>query len=319
MRLVNHSAEYPRPMSRILFADDDQAMREMVADALMSAGHTVRVVPNGAEALYEVRANPPDLALLDFRMGKPDGLEVCRRIKSDPQFEHLPVVILTADGDIEDRIRGFEAGANDYLAKPFDARELIARVRALLVLSEQTRGLNPTTGLPGGMLIEREFEQRRTAGVPFALCYLDLEHFKSFNDRFGFATANAVIEFVGAELRNVVAGTPHFAGHIGGDDFILMCDQAVARPLADLIQARLREALIRYVPAEIVSKGVYQGRLRSGSEESVPLTRITAVVLYLDPSTMPSLTVLAETAAEGKSHAKVAAETGMVEVEIVAG
>jgi PleD family two-component response regulator len=306
-------------MGRILFADDDPAMRDMVADALASAGHTVRVVPNGSDALVELRANPPDLALLDYRMGVPDGLEVCRRIKSEPQFEHLPVVILTADGDVEDRIRGFEAGANDYLAKPFDSRELIARVRALLVLSEQTRRLNPTTGLPGGVMIEREFEHRRESGAPFALCYLDLEHFKSFNDRFGFATANAVIEFVGVELRNAVAGTPHFAGHIGGDDFVLMCDQPVARPLADLIQARLRQALIRYVPAEIVERGVYKGRLRGGSEETVPLTRVTAVVLYLEPSTMPSLTVLAEMAAEGKAHAKVAAEAGVVEVEIVAG
>ncbi len=304
-------------MGNILFADDDPAMREMVTDALTSAGHKVRAVSNGTDALFQVRADPPDLALLDYRMGVPDGLEVCRRIKGNPQFEHLPVLMLTAEGDVEDRIRGFEAGANDYLAKPFDSRELIARVRALLVLSEQARGLNPSTGLPGGVLIEREFEHRREIAEPFALCYLDLEHFKSFNDRFGFATANSVIEHLGAELRNAVAGTPHFAGHIGGDDFVVMCTQDDARGVVDLVQARLREALVRYVPAEVVASGVYNGRRRDGKEEAVPLTRVTAVVLYLDPATMPSLTVLAETAAEGKAHAKAAAESGMVEMEII--
>lgn len=304
-------------MGNILFADDDPAMRAMVTDALTSAGHRVRAVANGTEALREVRADPPDLALLDYRMGTPDGLEVCRRIKNNPQLEHLPVLMLTAEGDVEDRIRGFEAGANDYLAKPFDARELIARVKALLLLSEQARGLNPSTGLPGGVMIEREFAHRRELGNPFALCYLDLEHFKSFNDRFGFATANSVIEHLGTELRNSVAGTPHFAGHIGGDDFVVMCSQEDARPLVERVQRGLREALVRYVPAEVVASGVYRGRLRNGGEESVPLTRVTAVVLYLDPVAMPSLAVLAETAAEGKAHAKAAAATGTVEMDIV--
>lgn len=304
-------------MGNILFADDDPAMRAMVTDALTSAGHRVRAVANGTEALREVRADPPDLALLDYRMGTPDGLEVCRKIKNNPQLEHLPVLMLTAEGDVEDRIRGFEAGANDYLAKPFDARELIARVKALLLLSEQARGLNPSTGLPGGVMIEREFAHRRELGSPFALCYLDLEHFKSFNDRFGFATANSVIEHLGTELRNSVAGTPHFAGHIGGDDFVVMCSQEDARPLVDRVQRGLREALVRYVPAEVVASGVYRGRLRNGGEESVPLTRVTAVVLYLDPVAMPSLAVLAEAAAEGKAHAKAAAATGTVEMDIV--
>jgi PleD family two-component response regulator len=304
-------------MGNILFADDDPAMRAMVTDALTSAGHQVRAVANGTDALREVRAEPPDLALLDYRMGTPDGLEVCRRIKSNPQLEHLPVLMLTAEGDVEDRIRGFEAGANDYLAKPFDARELIARVKALLLLSEQARGLNPSTGLPGGVMIEREFAHRRELGAPFALCYLDLEHFKSFNDRFGFATANSVIEHLGAELRNAVSGTPHFAGHIGGDDFVVMCSQEDARPLVDRVQRGLREALVRYVPAEVVASGVYRGRLRDGGEESVPLTRVTAVVLYLDPAAMPTLAVLAETAAEGKAHAKAAAATGTVEMDIL--
>src|SRR5690606_12105334 len=108
-------------------------------------------------------------------------------------------------------------------SKPFDARELIARVGALLRLSEQGRGLNPTTALPGGAAIEREFERRRMAGESFTLCYLDLDHFKAFNDRFGFATANAMIEELGRTLRQIVTGTEHSAGHIGGDDFVLMC------------------------------------------------------------------------------------------------
>lgn len=301
-------------MGKILFADDDRAMREMVADALTAAGHSVRAVPNGNAALQELRADPPDLALLDYRMGEPDGFAVCQQIKTDPQLEHLPVLILTAEGDLDNRIRGFEAGANDYLPKPFDARELVARVRALLSLTEQARGLNPSTGLPGGISIEREFALRRERGKSFALCYVDLENFKSFNDRFGFATANSVIERLGHDLRRAVAGTPHFAGHIGGDDFVVMCDQVSAKPLVEGVQRRLREAMARYVPAEVVERGGYAGRTRGGDRDWIPLTRAMAVILYLDPETMPSLAVLAETAAEGKARVKAIASDGVVEL-----
>src|SRR3712207_2211966 len=109
-------------MSVILFADDDLAMRQMVSDLLRAAGHQVRLASDGRTALDEARADPPDLVILDYRMGRPNGLEVCRTIKSTPRLAHLPVLMLTAQGEVEDRIRGFDAGADDYLPKPFDPR-----------------------------------------------------------------------------------------------------------------------------------------------------------------------------------------------------
>src|SRR5690606_38539754 len=108
---------------------------EMVGDVLRAAGHHVRLASNGRAALRAVEEAPPDLIVLDYRMGPPDGFEVCRALKADPRFEHLPVLILTAEGGVEDRLQGFDSGADDYLPKPFDARELTARVRALLRLT----------------------------------------------------------------------------------------------------------------------------------------------------------------------------------------
>lgn len=303
-------------MGKIIFADDDEAMRRMVSDMLASAGHTVRTVSDGPTAIAGIRADPPDLVLLDYRMGAMNGFEVCQRIKEDPQFEHLPVLILTAESGVEDRIKGFAAGANDYLPKPFDARELLARVEALLRLSEQGRGLNPTTGLPGGASIEREFDRRRKGTARFTLCYLDLEYFKPFNDRFGFPTANAIIESVGRVLRRLVADTDHFAGHIGGDDFVLICETSAARSLVEEAQALFRELLVRHVPAEVVQKGSYRGRLRNGVEEDIPLTRINCALLHLDPRATPPFSELGEVAAGTKQQAKAARDTGIVEREI---
>ncbi len=302
-------------MGRILFAEDDASMRSMVVDLLSAANHSVLAVADGEAALLEVRADPPDLVLLDYQMGHPNGFEVCRMIKDDPSLQHLPVLILTGMGDVEDRIKGFAAGANDFISKPFDTRELLARVNALLRLSEQGRDLNPTTGLPGGASIEREFDRRRREGQPFTLCYLDMNDFKSFNDRFGFSTANSVIESLGRHMRHAVTGSRCFAGHVGGDDFVMMTGRAEARPLVEDLQERLRQSLIGMVPAEVIASGMYLGRLRNGVDDYVALTRLIAVLLHLDGETVPSLAELGEMAAEAKPRAKLATG-GIVEIEI---
>lgn len=303
-------------MSTILFADDDAAIRALVGDILRADGHVVRMAASGEEALAEIRRAPPDLTILDYRMGSPNGFEVCRQVKANPQFEHMPVLILTGLGAVEDRIRGFAAGADDYLPKPFDARELAARVRAMLRLTEQSRWLNPTTGLPGGEVIEREFERRRHVGEPFTMCYLDLDQFKAFNDRFGFAVADAVIGAVGKSLRESIFGTGTFAGHIGGDDFIVMCDRDEARAIVDAAQPAVRATLARLVPAEVVARGTYVGKARDRLEGMVPLTRVSAVVLHLDPRLLPRLAELAATAAEVKAVAKDSTVSGIVEMDI---
>jgi PleD family two-component response regulator len=302
-------------MASILFAEDDAAMREMVRDTLRSAGHEIRTVADGTAALDRVREAPPDLVLLDYRIGDPDGLEVCRRIKGDPRLEHLPVLILTAESHVEQRIQGFAAGANDYLAKPFDSRELIARVEALLRLSEQGRERNPTSGLPGGTAIERELQRRRELGEPFTLAYLDLDYFKPFNDHFGFATANAVIEDVGELMRERATGD-RFAGHVGGDDFVVISGTADARAFTEEIQRAFDERLARRVPAEVTRSGSYRGMLRDGEEATdVPLTRLTAALLHLKPARMPTLAELGKLAADAKRRAKSAEPAGIVEVD----
>ncbi|HKP74578.1 MAG TPA: response regulator, partial [Longimicrobiaceae bacterium] len=211
-------------MRRILLAEDDEPLRRMTSMVLSSAGHQVRETPDGASALEELRREAPDLVVLDYRMGDPDGFEVCRRIKRDPATAHLPVLILTAQGRIEDRLGGFDAGADDYLAKPFDTRELLARVAALLRLARRGLDRNPTSGLPGGEAIYQELERRREVGTPFTVAYFDLDFFKPFSDRFGFAVADAAIREAAAALTTVARGRPDvFVGHVGGDDFVFCC------------------------------------------------------------------------------------------------
>lgn len=304
-------------MSEILFADDDEALRRMVGDLLRHAGHTVRLVEDGTRALAEVRRQPPELVILDYRMGRPDGFTVCRQIKDDPRIAHVPVLILTGQSTIEDRLGGFEAGADDYLAKPFDARELLARVTAILRQSRRALDRNPTTGLPGGEAIQREIDRRRAGEAPFSVVYFDLDDFKPFADRFGFATADEAIREAGRAISATAEGRADaFVGHVGGDDFVLVCGADEGRELARIARARFSQALPRHLPEDAVRAGVYRAPDRAGVEREFALTRLSAAVVRVDPARWTSLEHLGEVVAEAKHRAKRAGAAGVVETEL---
>ncbi|HSU16214.1 GGDEF domain-containing response regulator [Longimicrobium sp.] len=292
-------------MSRILFAEDDDALRRMTTQVLTSAGHEVKDVPGGTAALDELRQRLPDLVVLDYRMGDPDGFEVCRRIKHDPATAHVPVLILTAQRGIEDRLGGFDAGADDYLAKPFDPRELLARVSALLRLAQRGRDRNPTTGLPGGDAIYQELERRRQIGAVFTVAYFDLDFFKPFADRFGFAVADAAIREAASAMTTVARGRPDvFVGHVGGDDFVLCCPPEDALHLAEEARRRFDVGVRRHIPAGPGKGDTYRGLDREGNEREFPLTRLSAALVRIDPERWPSVERLGEIVAEAKRHAK---------------
>lgn len=300
-------------MNDILFADDDPAMRAMVSEVLIAAGYRVRLAMDGDGALAELRSAEPAIVVLDYRMGAPDGLEVCRRIKSDPRLEHLPVLILTGEGEIESRLAGFDAGADDYLPKPFDPRELLARVRAMLLLARRGLDRNPTSGLPGGEAMYREFERYRADGKPFCICYLDLDYFKPFSDRFGFAAADRVIRTVGVTLATVTRpGT--FIGHVGGDDFVVFSSGQEVRAQMVAAQRKLREALKEILPGDEGMKDTYRGVDREGIVRDFPLTRLTAALIHVDPATIGSLLDLSEVVADAKRAAKRPGGNGIVQM-----
>ena len=173
----------------------------MVREILASAGHDVHLAPDGASALAAIQAREPELMVLDLVMPGMSGIEVCRAVKLNPFTARIPVLMLTARGDVEHKVEAFEAGADDYLAKPFDPRELRARIVALLRLVRREGDRNPTSGLPGGQAIEDEIARRAKLRERFAICYIDLDNFKPFADTFGFTIADVVIRDMGHAIR----------------------------------------------------------------------------------------------------------------------
>ncbi len=118
--------------ARVLVVEDDSAIAELLEWHLGKAGYAVRQTPDGEEALLIARETPPDLVLLDWMIEGIAGLELCRRLRRLPETANVPIVMLTARGQEEDKVRGLETGADDYITKPFSPRELVARIEAVL-------------------------------------------------------------------------------------------------------------------------------------------------------------------------------------------
>ena len=296
-------------MSYLLFADDNEDMRLMLRDLFRSSGHEVCLAEDGLAALASIREREPDLVILDHSMPGMSGFEVCRNVKRNPFTSRIPVLMLTAQSEVESKIEGFAAGADDYLAKPFDPRELRARVTALLRLVEREGDRNPTSGLPGGHAIEKEIAQRVAKGDPFAVCYLDLDNFKAFADTFGFATADIVIRGLGAAIRDsayavVGEGGGDFVGHIGGDDFIVVTTQPHAEAVVRECARRFRDVIARAVGDEAAESGHFTGVDRDGHIKRFPLAHVSAAVMFVCPQNWVSLAHFGMQAADTKRRAK---------------
>ena len=120
------------PMARVLCVEDDPDIADLVRYNMERAGHKCAIASDGRAALDSVHANTPDIVLLDIMMPKLDGIQVCRQLRSEEEFRELPILMLTAKGEEADVVGGLEAGADDYMVKPFSPRELVARVATLL-------------------------------------------------------------------------------------------------------------------------------------------------------------------------------------------
>jgi two-component system, OmpR family, phosphate regulon response regulator OmpR len=127
-------------MKRILIIEDDRDIVELVRYNLANEGFQVQAASDGSGGLSALKKNPPDLLLLDLMLPKMSGLDICREIRRDESLNRLPILMLTARGDEADRVVGLEMGADDYLAKPFEPRELLARLRSILRRAKDDHG-----------------------------------------------------------------------------------------------------------------------------------------------------------------------------------
>jgi diguanylate cyclase (GGDEF)-like protein len=260
----------------------------------------VTSVANGRQALAELaRADGPSLAILDWSMPEADGLEVCRAIRSNPDSRYVYAILLTSHDRDEDVIAGFDAGADDYVTKPFNTKELRARIRSgarivqlqhqLVAAREELREKamhDPLTGLltRGAFfeLSDHECARARRSKTPLSIVMADIDHFKSINDRFGHPGGDEVLREVARRLEATFRKEDS-VGRYGGEEFVALaigCESADALGLAERFRQAVEcepFALGSESVSVTTSVGVATGAAAEGLED---LVRMADEALY---------------------------------------
>jgi diguanylate cyclase (GGDEF)-like protein len=292
---------------RVLIVDDEPDIRDVLKITLQAEKYEVIEAENGEEAIKIILQKTPDLVLLDYKMPKMDGREVCRRIKKDILLRHLPIIMVTGKGEITDKVDGIDAGADDYIVKPFEPEELLAHIKMILRRAEIDLEANPLTRLPGNISILNELNQRLTSQKLFAVCYVDLDKFKAYNDTYGFERGDNVIKETARILLRTTQelGNPEdFVGHIGGDDFVVVTSIPTADILCPAIIENFDKALKDFYNETDWENGYITAHDRQGAEIKFPLLSISIGVVTNESRKIEHVAQIGEIGAELKAYAK---------------
>lgn len=292
---------------RILLVDDDPDILDILEIALSEENYEILKAKDGKEAIQIIQSKPLDLVLLDYSIPKMNGRQVCLEVKRDILLRHLPIIMVTGKGEVSDKIGGIDAGADDYIVKPFEPKELLARIRMILRRTERDLEANPLTRLPGNVSILNELSQRIEDKALFAVCYIDLDKFKAYNDKYGFEKGDEVIRETARILiqaRQEFGRPDDFIGHIGGDDFVIVTTPTVA----DSISKKIIDDFEKKVPSfynETDRKNGYILALdRQGKEQKIPLLSISIGVVTNEFRKIDHVAQIGEIGAELKEAAK---------------
>lgn len=256
------------PSSRILVVDDVPVNIQLLVTYLAAEGYDVVSAKDGYDAMKAVKEHQPDLILLDVMMPKMNGFKVCEAIKSDDATKFIPVILVTALNELEDKVKGMNSGADDFLAKPFNKLELLVRVRSLLRIKhlhdelqekvielqrtkEELRQLAITDGLTGlynyryfKEQLLQELKRAQRYSLNTAVVMIDIDHFKQYNDKNGHPAGDVVLKDIARLLRDNIRNID-LAARYGGEEFSLILIET-DKPSAKIVSEKIRKLVEDY-------------------------------------------------------------------------
>lgn len=292
---------------KILVIDDTELMVKLTTDVLTEHGYEVVSANNGVDGIKMVASEKPDLVFLDVVMPGIDGFEVCKLLRKDESNNLIPIIMLTAQGNEEDKLAGLELGADDYITKPFNPRELVSRVRNTLLRIDRNRLANPLTGLPGNTEIQSEINYRIAKDIIFSVLYLDVDNFKAYNDVYGFSHGDRAIKLIADILMDNVrtfGSRNDFIGHIGGDDFVVITDPQHADALCENIIKEFDERVPELYSDVDKRAGFISTVNRMGQITQYPIMTLSIAVASNEHRVLRNHLEVGEIAAELKKKAK---------------
>lgn len=304
---------------KILVIDDTELMIRLITDILSNAGYEVVSAPDGVSGMKKVREEKPDLVILDIVMPGMDGFEMCQALRDDESNNLMPIIMLTGQDNEEDKLKGLEMGADDYITKPFNPRELISRVNNTLKRIDRNRRANPLTGLQGNIEIQAEINHRIAKKELFAVIYADLDNFKAYNDVYGFISGDRAIKLTADIIGDNVylyGARRDFIGHIGGDDFIIISSPANTDAICKGIIRDFDDKVRTLYSSDDLAKGYIATVSRTGEFIRYPIMSISMVVVSNQHRDIVSHQEVAEIAAKLKKKVKMMPGSAYIKDEL---
>ena len=288
------------------FGTGSEAPSDFVTEFARERGLQVEVARSADDVRAMLNRTFPAGVVADSGVEIDALIDLIGALKGDPFTGIVPMVALLSMDASERATDLLEAGADDVIREGLPEKERILRLDQVLRRADRDVSVHPTTRLPGTNHIARDMQRRLDAREKFAVCYADLDHFKEFNDRYGYAFGDGVIRMLSRILRDMVRGLSSggFVGHIGGDDFIFNLPLEYLEPTCDGI-IQLFDELIPYQYTEEDRKaGYFLGKDRRGNIHRIPLMALSIGVVTNQFQDFEHTGQISELAAEMKSYAK---------------
>lgn len=292
---------------KIVLAEGEAVIAEILPKLLTPIGYEVIVVSDGLAALETIKRELPDLIIVDDRLAKLDGFSLCKILKSDFITSYIPTIILIQKRQIRKRLLEIKEGIDDYIIKPPDPIDLQIRLEMALRRTDHQVHANSLTRLPGNKAIEAASRDKINSGELFSFMYLDIDHFKSFNDTYGYLRGDGVImqtSRIIAEAVKKFGSTNDFVGHVGGDDFVAITTPEKEEAVAKEIIAEFNRLIPLHYNERDRTTGYLSVKDRRDQSVRAPLMGISIAIVNNKLRKISSILELTEIAFEIKQYIK---------------
>ncbi|MBI5206688.1 MAG: response regulator [Candidatus Firestonebacteria bacterium] len=302
-------------INKILIIDDDNDTLELLKSSLNSKGYKVDLANNGEEALEKIYHDLPHLVIMDLIMPGISGYDIVKKIRKDMVVSHIPIIMLTGKKDIQTEIESLEFGVDDFIAKPFKLDELLAKVQSLLYRTYKGLDANPLTRLPGNNSIRERIEDILLNNEAFAVCFLDIDNFKAFNDKYGFERGDTALNLTAQIIIKSIkkyGNENDFIGHIGGDDFVIITKPSTFHNICQNIINLFDKSIVSLYDEEDLNKGYIISINRQGKIEKFPVMTISIGIVTNKNKKIIHSAQISEIGNELKKFAKIARQSNYV-------
>ncbi|MGP1608336.1 MAG: diguanylate cyclase domain-containing protein [Clostridium sp.] len=296
-------------IQEIIVIDDKSSLLTLnIRKSISEKMEQIRVTKKKTSELMEVLKNIPTLIIINEDELEFNIKDVIRLIKNDDDNAITPIIVVSSNSSKKHKMELLQEQILYYVRTPIEPEYVYHIIKNVVDLLYINRRISPLTGLPGNVQIKAETKKRLLKKEVFAILYLDLDNFKSYNDIYGFAEGDRIIKTTGKVITNNIYNNEKiedaFVGHIGGDDFVALVSKTNYEKLCQDILKEFEDKIPEYFNKEDLEKGYLEVPNRSGVMEKFPLTSLSIGVVEILPNTFKNVLEIGEIGAQVKKKAK---------------